>query len=172
MTHARTFPWRTGILLLAALLTAGCGAWQGVKDVSTDTARAVFIAKVKHMNLTINGRAQLNRDERGASLPVTLRIYQLKDAAAFEAATYPQLLHDADTVLKTDAMYVTQAVLAPEATIALHAPMADEAQAVGIVAFFRDPAKAEWRLVIPKSQWKQTDPVTVSVIGNSMVMEK
>jgi type VI secretion system protein VasD len=50
--------------------------------------------------------------------------------------------------------------------------MAADAQVVGIVAFFRDTAHAEWQRVIPTSQWKQTDPVKVSVIDNKMELEQ
>ncbi|QAU23837.1 type VI secretion system lipoprotein TssJ [Dyella sp. M7H15-1] len=159
------------LLALTALLLTGCGAWQTTKDTSTDVSRAIFVAKVKQMHLVIEGRAELNRDERGASLPVAMRVYQLKDAKAFEQATYAQLLHDADRVLKADALSHTDIVLAPQATITLNTPMADNAQYVGVVAFFRDPSHAAWRLVMPKAQWKKTDPVTLSVIGNTLERE-
>lgn len=155
-------------LVLAALLLTGCGAWQSVKDTSSDAARAVFITQVKQMHLVIEGRAELNRDDRGVSLPIALRIYQLKDAKTFETATYAQLLNDADRVLKADALSRSDVVLGPNASVTLNAPMANDAQAVGVVAFFRDPANAEWQLVIPKSQWKKTDPVKISLIGNKM----
>ena len=158
-------------LTLMALLLTGCGAWQATKDTSTDVARAIFIAKVKQMNLVIEGRAELNRDERGASLPVAMRVYQLKDAKAFEKATYTQLLSDAGHVLKADALRRADVVLGPNATITLSSPMADGAQYVGVVAFFRNPVNAQWQLVIPKSQWKKTDPVKLGVIGNTMELE-
>lgn len=159
-----------GLTLLTALL-AGCGAWQSVKDTTASTTQAIFIAKVKTMNLTVEGRAELNRDERGVSLPVALRIYQLKDAKAFETATYAQLLNDTGNVLKADALNRTDLVLGPKSMLTLSAPMADEAEAVGVVAFFRAPANAHWQLVIPKAQWKRTDPVKVSVIGDKLELE-
>ena len=72
MTCALAPTWRTG-LLLATLLMSGCGAWQGVKDVSSNAARAVFVAKVKTMNLTIEGRANFaaaaNEDEMAGNQP-------------------------------------------------------------------------------------------------------
>ncbi|WP_440268723.1 type VI secretion system lipoprotein TssJ [Dyella sp.] len=163
---------RTGAgLVLAALLMTGCGAWQTAKDTSADAARAIFIAKVKRMNLVVEGRAELNRDERGASLPVAMRIYQLRDCKAFETATYPQLLNDTGTVLKAETLTRTDIVLGPKATITLNTAMSDDTQYVGVVAFFRDPSQATWQLVVPRSQWKQTDPVKVSVIGNTMELE-
>ncbi|RQQ21925.1 type VI secretion system lipoprotein TssJ [Burkholderia stagnalis] len=61
-----------------------------------------------------------------------------------------------------------EATLAPGATVKLSAPMPDDAQFVGVVAFFRDRDGAEWQLVIPKSQWKKTDPVRLVVNGNRL----
>lgn len=51
--------------------------------------RAIFIAEIKQMNLVVEGRAALNRDERGVSLPVAMRVYQLKDAQAFAIRRAP-----------------------------------------------------------------------------------
>ena len=49
--------------------------------------------------------------------------------------------------------------------------MADDAQAMGVAAFFRDQANAEWQRVIPKSQWKKTDPLRLVVIDNQIELE-
>lgn len=163
---------RTLIPVLIAVLLSACGAWQSTKDTGSRAANAVFIAKVKQMNLVIEGRAELNRDERGGSLPVAMRVYQLKDAKAFETAPYTQLLNDAERVLKADALRHDEVALGPDTTVSLKAPMAADADAVGVVAFFRDPAAPSWRLVIPKAQWKKTNPVRLSVIGNRMTLEE
>jgi len=64
-----------------------------------------------------------------------------------------------------------EATLGPGATVNLSAPMADDAQAMGVAAFFRDQANAEWQRVIPKSQWKKTDPLRLVVIDNQMELE-
>jgi type VI secretion system protein VasD len=157
-------------LPLLASLTA-CGAWQSIKDASTDTTRAVFIAKVKQMNLVITSRSALNQDGRGESLPVVLRIYQLKDSKVFETATYSQLLAGTGDALKAGILAKAEVTLAPSASVRLSERMADDTQYVGVVAFFRSPVNAEWQLVIPKTQWKKTDPVTISVIDNRLEIE-
>ena len=150
------------------MVLAGCGAWQSVKDTTVAAASAVFVAKVKQMNLVIVSRSALNQDERGVSLPVVLRIYQLKDAKAFEAATYAQLLEGAGDPLKTDSLGRTEVTLGPAATVGLSEPMADDAQYVGVVAFFREQSGAEWQLVIPKARWKKGDPVKLAVTDNRL----
>ncbi|UXU91929.1 type VI secretion system lipoprotein TssJ [Burkholderia sp. S-53] len=155
-----------GALTVASM--SGCGMWQSVKDTTVDTTRAVFIAKVKRMNLVIESRSALNENEQGQSLPVVVRVYQLKDAKVFEKASYAQLLDDEGALLKVDLLGSMETTLGPDATVKLSAPMADDAQAVGVAGFFRDQAGAEWQLVIPKSQWKKTDPVKLIVTGNRM----
>ncbi|WP_423393669.1 type VI secretion system lipoprotein TssJ [Burkholderia sp. LMG 21824] len=153
-----------GVLTVASM--SGCGMWQSVKDTTVDTARAVFVAKVKQMNLVIESRSALNENEQDQSLPVVVRVYQLKDAKVFENAGYAQLLDDDRALPKADLLGSMEATLGPGATVKLSAPMADDAHVVGVAGFFRDLAGAEWQLVIPKSQWKKTDPVKLVVTGN------
>ncbi len=163
-THTVMSVTLTGMTML---LTA-CGAWQSVKDTTADATSAVFIAKVKQMNLVITSRDALNQDERGVSLPVVMRIYQLKDSKAFETATYAQLLAGTGDALKPDMLAHIEVTLGPNATVKLSEPMADDAQYVGVVAFFRNKENAEWQLVIPKAQWKKTDPVRLIVTDNRL----
>ncbi|MNU04827.1 Type VI secretion lipoprotein [compost metagenome] len=43
-----------------------------------------------------------------------------------------------------------------------------DAEYVGVVAFFRGSDKeAVWKLVLPKKQWKKTDPVKIEVRGST-----
>ncbi|MGS0897385.1 type VI secretion system lipoprotein TssJ [Burkholderia stagnalis] len=159
---------RVAVVTLTVASMSGCGAWQSVKDTAVDTTRAVFIAKVKRMNLVIESRSALNQNEQGQSLPVVVRVYQLKDAKVFERAGYAQLLDDDRALLKADLLGRMETTLGPDAATKLSAPMADDAQVVGVAGFFRDQAGAEWQRVIPKAQWKKTDPVRLIVTGNRM----
>ncbi|MGU7770644.1 type VI secretion system lipoprotein TssJ [Burkholderia sp. MR1-5-21] len=162
---------RIGAGVVLATLLSGCGMWQSVKDTTMDATRAVFVAKVRRMNLVLESRAALNQNGQGQSLPVVARIYQLKNAKAFENASYAQLLADDRTPLKADLLDRVEATLAPGETVKLSVPMADDAQYIGVVGFFRDQGGAEWQLVIPKSQWKKTDPVKLVVIDNRLELE-
>ncbi|RQR41212.1 type VI secretion system lipoprotein TssJ [Burkholderia sp. Bp9142] len=149
-----------------AALLSGCGMWQLVNETTTDMTRAIFVAKVKQMNFVIESRSALNANEQGQSLPVVMRVYQLKDAKAFENAAYVQLIDNDKALLGGDLLGSLEATLAPGATVRLSAPMANDAQAVGVAGFFRGQGGAEWQLVIPKSRWKKTDPVKLVVTGN------
>lgn len=157
-----------GTWVAVAGLLSGCGTWQSVKEMTVGATRAVFITKVKQMNLVIESRAALNQNEQGQSLPVVLRVYQLTDTKAFEKATSGQLLADDRMLLKADLAGSMEAVLGSGSTVKLSAPMADGVQAVGVVGFFRDQRGATWQLVIPQSQWKKADPVKLIVTGNQI----
>ncbi|MDN7427520.1 type VI secretion system-associated lipoprotein [Burkholderia sp. AU16741] len=163
----RSIRWAAATAMAVALLS-GCGMWQSTKEATAGMTRAIFITKVKQMNLVIDSRAALNENEQGQSLPVVMRVYQLKDAKVFENAAYVSLLDDDSALLRADLLDSMETTLAPGAAVTLSAPMAADAQAVGVAAFFRDQRGAEWQRVIPKSKWKETDPVKLVVTGNRL----
>ncbi|MCX5540889.1 type VI secretion system lipoprotein TssJ [Paraburkholderia sp. CNPSo 3076] len=99
-----------------ALTVSACGMWQSVRDGTVHAARAAFETKVEQMNLVITARGALNQDVRGASLPVVLRIYQLKDDKPFTTATYAQLLAGGDA-LKAATLWSRDLTLRPGRTL-------------------------------------------------------
>ena len=148
-----------GALLSGLALTlSACGAWQTVRDGTVNVTRAVFETRVEQMNLVITARGALNQDVRGASLPVVLRIYQLTDDKPFATASYAQLL-DGNDALKAATLRSQDVTLGPGQTLKVSEPIGGAANYVGVAAFFRDTANTEWSVLIPKAQWKKTDPV-------------
>jgi type VI secretion system protein VasD len=121
-----------------ALLAGACGHQQPPPP-----------CKVEPLRLSIEAAPQVNLDEKGKPLPTTLRIYQLKDTAKLETATFDDLLdHDKDTI-GPDLVGVQEVVINPgeriEPPIVRHA----EADFVGVLALFRNPAGTFWRLSRP-----------------------
>jgi type VI secretion system protein VasD len=162
---------RLAIAILAAVVTAGCGVAQAVGDGTVDAAKWMFTTQVKTMNVDLAGRSSLNADAQGQSLSTVVRFYQLKDAKTFAQLTYAQLQTDDLNLLKADLLATKDVVLRPEASASLAEPMSPDAQVVGVVAFFREPAQNRiWKLAIPKKQWKKTDPVKIEVSGNELVL--
>lgn len=153
-----------------ALAVSACGTWQSVKDGTVNATRAVFETKVKEMNLVVAARGALNQDERGASLPVVLRIYQLRDDKPFATASYAQLLGGNDA-LKAATLWSRDITLGPGQTLKVSEPMDDATSYVAVVAFFRDTADAEWSVLIPKSQWKKTDPVRLVAAERNLELD-
>jgi type VI secretion system protein VasD len=160
--------YTSGVLL--ALTVSGCGMWQSVKDGTVAVTQAVFETKVKQMNFVITARGALNQDARGVSLPVVLRIYQLRDDKPFATASYAQLLGGNDA-LKAATLWSRDVTLGPGQTMKVSEPIGGEANYVGVAAFFRDTANTEWSVLVPKSQWKKTDPVTLVAADRTLEID-
>jgi type VI secretion system protein VasD len=158
------------ILAAAGLIAlAGCGAWQATSDGVVDGAKWIFTTQVKTMNIDLDARAASNETSGGQSLSTVVRLYQLKDAQTFAKLEYVQLQKDDLVLLKSDLLATKDVVLKPGAAASISEPMDKEAEYVGVVAFFRSPASnGVWKLLIPKKQWKDTDPVKVQVQGNTL----
>ncbi|MDF3838776.1 type VI secretion system lipoprotein TssJ [Cupriavidus basilensis] len=158
-----------GIALLTTLAVAGCGIGQAMKDSTVEAAKWAFTTQVKTMNLDLASRTSLNATSAGQSLSTVVRIYQLKSPQAFEQLSYAQMQMNDLESLKPDLLRTMDVVLRPEASVSLSEPMHADAEYVGVVALFRDADKdAVWKLVVPKKQWKKTDPVRIEVRGSTL----
>lgn len=160
--------YASGVVL--ALTVSACGTWQSVKEGAVSVTRAVFETKVEQMNLVITARGALNQDTHGASLPVVLRIYQLKDDRAFATATPAQVLEGSEA-LKAATLWSRDVTLGPGQALKVSAPIGDTAHYVGVAAFFRDTGSTEWSVLVRKSQWKKTDPVRLVAADRTLEIE-
>ncbi|SAK96469.1 lipoprotein [Caballeronia fortuita] len=160
-------------LAAASLLSlAGCGVWQATRDTTVSAAEWVFTTQVKTMNVELTSRAALNENTTGQPLSTVIRLYQLKDSKTFAQLEYVQLQNADLELLKADLVATKDVVLRPDASATVSEPMQKDAEYVGVVAFFRSPSSASaWKLLIPKKQWKDTDPVKIVVKGNLLTME-
>jgi type VI secretion system protein VasD len=155
--------------VFATLTIAGCGVGQAVKSGTVDAAKWAFTTQVKTMNLDFVSRSSSNTNGAGQSLSTVVRIYQLKTPQAFDQLDYAQLQTNDIDALKADLLGSTDLVLRPNANASISEPMSDDAEYVGIVAFFRDDGRdSKWKLVVPKKQWKKTDPVKIEVRDSSL----
>ena len=160
---------QTGAMICALLAVTGCGAGQAVKDGTVNAATWAFTTQVKTMNIDLVSRSSLNTSGSGQPLSTVVRIYQLKSSQAFEQLNYTQMQTGDRDELKADLLATKDVVLRPDASASISEPMNKDAQVVGVVAFFRDTGKeSTWKLVVPKAQWKKTDPVKIEVSGNTL----
>ena len=158
-----------GAAAMAVLAVSGCGVGQAVSDSTVEAAKWAFTTQVKKMNLDLISRASLNASGAGQSLSTVMRIYQLKTPEAFQQLDYAQLQTNDLDALKADLLATKDVVLRPDASASISEPMNSEAEYVGVVAFFRSAGKdSTWKLVVPKKQWKKTDPVKIEVQGNTL----
>ncbi|WP_213877356.1 type VI secretion system lipoprotein TssJ [Pseudomonas sp. dw_358] len=151
-----TFPLeRWLILLLAAGLLSACGVAQRVGDGAQATASAIFYKQVKTLHLDFTARPALNTDSsdvRALSVPVLLRVYQLRDSQALTQSAYQQLLADDNSVLGAALLTEHQVIVKPGEGAQLSVPLAEQASAVAVVGLFRDARGSDWRLLLSRDE--------------------
>jgi type VI secretion system protein VasD len=98
----------------------------------------------------LSASADVNPDASARPSPIVVRIYQLKDEAAFAAAEFSPLFDDDQKVLGGSLISRREVLMTPGAkqTISDFA-IALDAKFVGVVAAFRDIRNAQWRVSVP-----------------------
>jgi type VI secretion system protein VasD len=162
--------WRTISKCLAASilmpLLAGCGLTQKVVDGTAATAQAIFYKQVQRLHLDFNGRSAMNTDTEemsGLSVPVLVRVYQLRGSNALERATYDELVSQGERVLRDDLVNEHVVVVKPGEAAQLSTSLQGDARYVAVVALFRSPDVVQdtWRLVLQRDD---LDPDQARVI--------
>ncbi len=109
------------VLLILGL--SGCGLWQATSDGATSAYQAMTDWRVKAVDVDMRARADLNPDASGHPHPVAVRVYQLKDRARFDSASFNELLHHDRSVLGRDLQASVSAVVNPGASASVSQPM-------------------------------------------------
>jgi len=157
------------LLILLVLCLSACGAWQYVTDTSKDLASALFHTRLKTVKLDVSAREELNPDDKGRSLSVLLRVYQLRDGKAFRSASYAQLLTDDKAILGDELIARKDIVLAPATSISLNEPFDEHAGQLAVIALFRlADQSAAWRISIPRSALDNDTPARLEVKNSQL----
>ncbi|MFL9999286.1 type VI secretion system lipoprotein TssJ, partial [Paraburkholderia sediminicola] len=106
-------------VLCASVLVSACGAWQSVSNGTAGAYNAVFHKTVKTLNVDLSARASLNSGTGEQPLSVAIRVYQLKDRKAFDAASYDDLLQNDRTVLAQVLQDTASAIVTPGGAVNL-----------------------------------------------------
>lgn len=144
--------WRRTFTFIACSLLAGCGLTQSVTDGTASLTKSIFYKQIKVLHLDFIPRAASNADGEQTPLATMVRVYQLKDRKAVEAANYPTLLNKADAALKDDVLASRSLLVMPDGSVTLNMPMDENAQFVAVVGLFNRPDLKEnrWRLVLTR----------------------
>ena len=121
-------------LSLAAFGLAGCAA-KPPKPVKT----------VLH----VSAQADVNPDAQGRPSPIVVRIYQLKDNAAFKEADFFAIFDKEEPTLAGSLVGREEFVLAPGDKRSEEFAVSRDAKFVGVVAAFRDIRNSQWRVLQP-----------------------
>lgn len=165
--------------LLASLLIIslmGCGIAQSVSETAVEITDSVFKWNVRTLHLDLKARAELNTDDDGRSSPVVIRIYQLKDADNFNAASYQELVDNDSEILQESLIESKEVVLKPDTSISIDTPFDKKADVVGVIALFKEPNLKDnsWRLVLERGDLYITEPreIIASQYSIKLVEEK
>ncbi|SYU06367.1 type VI secretion system protein VasD [Klebsiella pneumoniae] len=95
-----------------------------------------------------------------------VRVYQLRDRKAVDAADYQTLLRRADTVLKDDVLVSKELLVMPNGSVTLNMPMDEEAQFVAVVGLFNRPDQQDnrGRLVLTHDDLDPDKPFTIELV--------
>lgn len=145
---------------IACALLTGCGLTQTVTDGTVNLTKSIFYKKIKTLHLDFQPRTAINADGAQTPLATMLRVYQLKDRQAVDAADYQTLLRNADAALKDDVLASKSLLVMPKGSVTLNMPMDEEAQFVAVVALFNRPDITEdrWRLVLSRDDLDPDQP--------------
>ena len=121
-------------------------------------------------HLSISASAAVNPDAEGRPSPVVVRVYQLKDDAAFGAADFFAIFDKEEATLATSLLTREEFVLAPGDARTVDLQVSPEAKFLGVAAAFRDIRNAAWREVKPAPSKGFTDLVKKDAL--SIVVEQ
>ena len=154
--------WRV-LTLIACGLLAGCGLTQTVTDGTVSITKSIFYSKTLHLDFT--PRTAINADGAQTPLATMMRVYQLRDRKAVDAAGYQTLLRKADTVLKDDMLASKELLVMPNGSVTLNVPMDEDAQFVAVVGLFNRPDQKDnrWRLVLTRDDLDPDKPRTIEL---------
>ena len=122
----------TAVCALASLLCAGCAS----------------PPKPTLVSATLQAGATVNPDAHKRASPLVVRVYELKSAAAFEAADFVSLYERDQATLAAEMAAREEFVLRPGETRPWEKTVAPDAKFIGVIAAFRDIERARWKTLV------------------------
>ena len=103
----------------------------------------------RNLQLLVQAQRSLNTDARNASASLAMRVYVLRDASGFEAASFDSL-YDNDEVTLGSSVLARQVLhLRPGEARELALELSGDARAVAVFGAFREIEQSQWRAVLP-----------------------
>jgi|ERR1700733_8984583 type VI secretion system protein VasD len=121
------------------LLMAGCLALTACKSAPP---------KPQVVKLTVSAGADANPDAQNRPSPIVVRVYQLKDDAAFKDADFFALYDKEQATLAAALVSREEFEVAPGAQKSIDYKLAPDAKFVGVAAAYRNIRDATWRAQI------------------------
>ena len=135
---ARRVPVRVlqGLALALCALVAGC-------------ASPPPPPKPTSVKATVQAAADVNPDARQRASPLVVRIYELKSAAAFDAADFLSLYDRDQATLAAEMVGREEFTMRPGESRPWEKTVGPEVRFIGVMAAYRDLERARWKTLIP-----------------------
>jgi type VI secretion system protein VasD len=123
----------------------------------------------RNVALRLHAAKRLNVDARGQSLALLVRVYKLRQRAAFEQAPYSAFLSPQSEreALGADLVEVRELTLVPGQQLELNEKLPREAGWLGVVALYYSPPPQGWRLAFAAPEAEQAG-VTIGLHACAM----
>lgn len=135
-----------GLCAVAMSLLSGCGS----------NSAAPPAHELLQLDLTVTTSDNVNPDSQEKATPIEVRIYELKNDAAFTAADYWSLQDKDKAVLADDLLHRDSFILRPGEVKTLRRPLHAQTTALGVLAGYRNLGKSVWREVYTTPQAPET----------------
>jgi type VI secretion system protein VasD len=122
------------------LLLAGCAS-----DEPKPTPPTVVQFRIEALR-------DINRDGEGRPSPLMVRVYQLRELAAFNGADFFQLFQDEKSILGADLAGKQEFIVRPGEKRELSIDAKPDTTAVGVFAAYRNLDSVQWRASTPIPQ--------------------
>lgn len=122
----------------------------------------------RNLQLQVRAQRSLNTDARNASASLALRIYVLRDASAFEMASFDSLYDDDAATLGSNVLVRESLHLRPGDARDLTLELSGEARAVAVFGAFRELEHSQWRAVLPVPEGAMAPRARVDVLARQL----
>lgn len=128
---------------------AGVALWLAVAILAAACSTAPATKEQTRLDIRIEATTGMNPDDEGRAAPVLVRVYELRNAAAFDAADFFALQNDSKNTLGADVLAVDEYLLRPGESQLIQRKSRPETVAIGVLAAYRDLGHAVWRRTWP-----------------------
>ena len=146
-TQERQIPWVNTSMVVNFVFNAGSGS--GAVALAAAPTAAVKADKAgRTLRLSLQAERILNTDKQQASASLALRVYVLRDADAFQRASFDSLYDNDEAILGASVLRRETLHLRPGETRELALALGSDARFVAVFAAYRELERSQWRSVL------------------------
>ncbi len=155
-TQERQIPWVNTSMVVNFVFNAGAGGEATTlarvapaANAGTATPTARIDKATRTLHLSLQAERVLNTDKLQGSASLALRVYVLRDADAFQRASFDSLYDSDETILGAALLRRETLHLRPGETRELALALGSDARFVAVFAAYRELERSQWRSVLP-----------------------